>query len=278
MYQLKDRVVKISSRSGSGTRFIEPPARGEVIRLTPPASHLTDTDDYPYILVNFDRHYEQSFSGGNEWCYQSELVRADAYDKFVKEYGRAPTLDDVTGSDNGVQLLELYPEGAFSAIPGHPVGEIIGDGPMPDFTPIGVERRMRESLRAAEISSIQRDAEPTVLSDSQVRKMMPVGTVATEYFPLGDRGRAAVSWVGNEKHNPGEHLHWSRGKSDDHENALLRHLQDMKAPGADGWDTYELPDGRVYQVRHASAASWRASAIAQLDAESVGGQVIRRLK
>lgn len=115
-----------------------------------------------------------------------------------------------------------------------------------------------------------------LVSDSEYRKMLPVGTVITEYWPDALKGAAAVAWVGNEKHNPGEHLHWSRDKSADHVDCLLRHTIDAKKD--DGWVTETLPDGRVYQVRHASAALWRAACLAQLDAESVGGQVIRRLK
>lgn len=117
---------------------------------------------------------------------------------------------------------------------------------------------------------------PVKLSDSEYRKMLPVGTVITEYWPDAMKGAAAVAWVGNEKHNPGEHLHWSRDKSNDHEDCLARHRIDAKS--GDGWVTEVLPDGRVYQVRHASAALWRAACLAQLDAESVGGQVVRRLK
>lgn len=265
MYQLKDRVVKIAARTGTGDRFISVGARGEVTKLTPPTDE--NRDDYPYIQVRFQSDMASGINGGTEWLYESELVRADAYSQFEKENGRAPTQADVQGSADGVQLLELFP------MPPQ-VGQILGDGPVPHFD----LPSQREDMVAAEISSLQLDAEPMVLGDSQYRKMLPVGTVTIEYFPLGDRARAAVAWVGNEKHRPGLPLGWSRGISDDHENALLRHLQDMKAPGADGWDTVELPDGRVYQYRHAAAASWRASAIAQLDAESVGGQVIRRLK
>ena len=112
------------------------------------------------------------------------------------------------------------------------------------------------------------------MDDSAIRKMQPVGVIVTDYFPLGLRGVAAVAYVGNEKHNPGEPLHWAEGKSNDHSSCLVRHLQDAK-PGEDGWDTIELPDGRVFQVRHAAAAAWRALALAEIDARSVSGEVIR---
>lgn len=108
------------------------------------------------------------------------------------------------------------------------------------------------------------------MTESALRKMQPVGTVVTEYFPKGLRGVAAVSWVGNEKHNPGQPLGWSEGKSTDHVDCLVRHRQDAVEPGSDGWDTTELPDGRIYQVRHAAAAAWRALALAELDAREHG--------
>lgn len=115
-----------------------------------------------------------------------------------------------------------------------------------------------------------RRARAIKVDDAAIRKMQPVGTVGRTYFPLADRARAAVAWVGNEKHNPGEPLHWARGKSDDHLDAMIRH-----ATESEDWDTVVLPDGRVFQILHAAEAAWRASALAQLVAEKYGGEVIR---
>lgn len=115
-----------------------------------------------------------------------------------------------------------------------------------------------------------RRARAMKVDDAAIRKMQPVGTVGRAYFPLADRARAAVAWVGNEKHNPGEPLHWARGKSDDHLDAMIRH-----ATESEDWDTVVLPDGRVFQILHAAEAAWRASALAQLVAEKYGGEVIR---
>jgi len=115
------------------------------------------------------------------------------------------------------------------------------------------------------------------LDESAMRKMMPIGTLITEYFPDAFLGMAAVAYVGNQKHNPGEHMHWARGKSMDQFDCVVRHSIDAKRAGADGWDTYYLKDGSIYQVRHKAAAAWRAAAEAQLDAESAGGEVLRVL-
>lgn len=108
---------------------------------------------------------------------------------------------------------------------------------------------------------------------SKLRKMQPIGTVLKSYFPLGFRGVAAVSFVGNEKHNPGEELVWSRGKSDDHLDCAARHLSE-----SEDWDVTVLPDGRAFAVLHAAQAAWRALALAQLAAEKYGGEVIRELE
>lgn len=110
-------------------------------------------------------------------------------------------------------------------------------------------------------------------TESVARKMQPVGTVAKEYFPLARRAEAAVSWVGNEKHNPGERLHWARGKSDDHLDCAGRHMTENE-----DWDVTVLPDGRVFAVLHAAQHAWRASALAQLAAEKYGGMVIMELE
>lgn len=113
------------------------------------------------------------------------------------------------------------------------------------------------------------------LGASEVRKMQPVGAVVNHYFPRGLRGVAAVAWVGNEKHNPGEPLYWAEEKSNDHADCLARHSQD--AAMGEAWDTVELPDGRVYQVLHAAAAAWRALALAEIEARK-HPSVVRRIK
>lgn len=111
------------------------------------------------------------------------------------------------------------------------------------------------------------------LLEAALRKMQPVGTVMKNYFPLADRARAAVAWLGNEKHNPGERLYWARGKSDDHLDCAGRHLTE-----SDDWDVTVLPDGRVFAVLHAAQAAWRASALAQIAAEKYRGTVIVELE
>lgn len=63
-------------------------------------------------------------------------------------------------------------------------------------------------------------------SDAAARKGVPVFSGALRYFPRAIAAVARLSQVANEQHNPGEPLHWSRGKSADHHDALTRHLLD----------------------------------------------------
>lgn len=64
----------------------------------------------------------------------------------------------------------------------------------------------------------------TLTDDSNDRKNTPIYSGVLKYFPLALAAVARVSKKGNEKHNPGEPLHWSRDKSDDHLDCAARHL------------------------------------------------------
>ena len=64
-----------------------------------------------------------------------------------------------------------------------------------------------------------------------------------------------VSWLGNDKHNPGEPLHWSRDKSGDHVDCAGRHLIDRKSY-----------DGGILE---AGQLAWRSLANLQLALEAL---------
>lgn len=89
---------------------------------------------------------------------------------------------------------------------------------------------------------------------SKNRKEYPVYSGVLNYFPDAMMEVARVSYVGNEQHNPGEPLHWSRGKSNDHLDALTRHMLDAGQIDDDG-------------VRHSAKVAWRALANLQLEIE-----------
>lgn len=88
--------------------------------------------------------------------------------------------------------------------------------------------------------------------DSRARKNAPVFSGVVLYFPDALAAVARVSKKGNDKHNPGEPLHWARGKSDDHGDCILRHQTEF-----DQLD----PDMDEY---HAAMVAWRALAQLQL--------------
>jgi hypothetical protein len=76
-----------------------------------------------------------------------------------------------------------------------------------------------------------------------------------DYFPLAFVAIAELSRIGNDTHNFGEPLHWSRGKSDDHPDALMRHFIERGKVDVNG-------------VRHSTQVAWRALAILQLELEA----------
>ena len=86
--------------------------------------------------------------------------------------------------------------------------------------------------------------------DSQARKDTPVFSGVIDYFPDAIAGIAQVSHRGNQKHNPGEPLHWAKHKSTDHADCVLRHLMDFEGEGADGL--------------HVDNLAWRALALSQM--------------
>lgn len=103
------------------------------------------------------------------------------------------------------------------------------------------------------------------LLDSKVgaaRKSFPVTTGFLDYFPDAIAAAAEVSFLGNQKHNPGQPLHHSRGKSNDHADCIGRHLVQRG-----GFEEITI-DGVVYKVRHSAAMFWRAGALLQEELEN----------
>lgn len=68
--------------------------------------------------------------------------------------------------------------------------------------------------------------------DSAERKTYPLSSGLLDYFPAALAAVAHHSYNGNEKHNPGQPLHWSRGKSADHLDAAVRHIMERDLEGA----------------------------------------------
>jgi hypothetical protein len=94
-------------------------------------------------------------------------------------------------------------------------------------------------------------------SDAQERKGLPIVTGVLDYFPLALLEVARCSKVGNDQHNPGEPLHWARGKSTDEADAMVRHLMERGKIDTDG-------------IRHSAKMAWRALALLQKEIEAEG--------
>ncbi len=105
---------------------------------------------------------------------------------------------------------------------------------------------------------------PFMSTDSAVRKGMPVATGFVQYFPDALLIAAMVSRVGNDKHNPGEPLHWDKSKSTDEPDAELRHMidrfrNDPPDPGLEA----------LAHLGHYASKLWRAAADAQRACDAV---------
>lgn len=72
-------------------------------------------------------------------------------------------------------------------------------------------------------------------AESEARKATPVYSGVLRYFPDAIREVSRLSLAGNDKHNPGEPLHWARDKSTDELDALTRHLMDCGKLDTDGF-------------------------------------------
>lgn len=99
--------------------------------------------------------------------------------------------------------------------------------------------------------------------DDEARRNYPMFDGLLAYFPNALAAVAEVSKIGNEQHNPGEPMHWARGKSTDHENKIVRHLVDVGRKDARG-------------VRHSARLAWRALALLQEELEREEGAPLSR--
>ncbi len=95
----------------------------------------------------------------------------------------------------------------------------------------------------------------TLPDDPQERKKYPIATGVLDYFPDAIAAVARVSWQGNQQHNPGQPLHWARGKSGDEWDALIRHFLNRGSYDKDG-------------IRHSAKLAWRALAALQKEIEA----------
>lgn len=90
------------------------------------------------------------------------------------------------------------------------------------------------------------------------RKGMPLWSGVIQYFPDALLEVAKISKGGNDQHNLGCSLQWSRGKSQDELDTVARHLVDAGKRDIDG-------------QRHTAKAAWRILAALQKEIEAERG-------
>lgn len=110
----------------------------------------------------------------------------------------------------------------------------------------------------ARSSKPARPANSPLPSDYAARKSYPLATGVLDYFPDALLEVARVSQIGNDQHNPGEDLHWARGKSMDQLNTMMRHYMERGTIDVDG-------------ARHTAKMCWRALAALQEEIEKERG-------
>lgn len=91
-------------------------------------------------------------------------------------------------------------------------------------------------------------------NDKDQRKNAPLAKGVLDYFKNALFEVARVSKAGNDQHNPGQPLHWAKGKSVDHADCIMRHLAERGTLDDDG-------------TRHSAKLAWRALALLQEELE-----------
>jgi len=105
--------------------------------------------------------------------------------------------------------------------------------------------------------------------DDKIRKGdWPIWDYMFGYFPKAWLEEVRVAVTGNKQHNPGEKLHWARGKSMDQLNTAFRHLFDYAKAKSEG--AIVPRDARGMAVLAQSI--WRLKAQLELDLEEEIGR------
>ncbi len=108
----------------------------------------------------------------------------------------------------------------------------------------------------------------SLTQDSNERKEIPIFSGFISYFADAMAAVASHSFVNNEKHNPGEPLHWARDKSTDQLDALARHLTELGMLG--------LTPDLLEKIELLKAIVWRGMAELQLTIEDAqSGDVLQ---
>jgi hypothetical protein len=155
----------------------------------------------------------------------------------------------------------------------HDLHRMADDGcPHHHDDPWGAERMIdyldlrRQGYTEKEATEMTGEAVPAVIQKSnhglhlptgaKERKALPICTGVLDYFPKALAAVAEVSRIGNDQHNPGQPLHWAKGKSTDHADCAIRHFAER--------GTVDVVDGG----RHTAKAAWRVLAHLEMEIEA----------
>lgn len=90
--------------------------------------------------------------------------------------------------------------------------------------------------------------------DPKARKNYPIASGVLDYFPDALVAISEISKAGNDQHNPGLPLRWTRSKSGDEADTCMRHFLQRGTIDTDG-------------KRHTAKAAWRMLALLQKEIE-----------
>jgi hypothetical protein len=127
-----------------------------------------------------------------------------------------------------------------------------------------IDARHLEPVEAA-LARVAPQNDSLFPTDAKARKEIPLASGVLDYFPSALIEVAKVSFEGNKQHNPGQPLHWARGKSTDQADTITRHFMERGKFDEDG-------------VRHSAKLAWRALALLQLELEAAGAPLARGAK
>lgn len=106
------------------------------------------------------------------------------------------------------------------------------------------------------------EQKPLLPENETERKQIPIASGVLDYFSSALIEVAKVSHQGNQQHNPGQPLHWARGKSTDQSDTIIRHFLERGKIDKDG-------------MRHTAKLAWRALALLQIELEAEGAPLSR---
>jgi hypothetical protein len=102
----------------------------------------------------------------------------------------------------------------------------------------------------------------TLPDDATSRKNYPISSGVLDYFPDALVAISEISKAGNDQHNSGLPMQWTRSKSGDEADTCIRHFLQRGTIDTDG-------------KRHTAKAAWRMLALLQKEIEAEQDVVLK---